>query len=219
METNSGSGSQLAARLVNYRWWLLGLALVLGVAGFALSRQLDFDRSIESMFSPRDPVLQPYRELKRLFGGNEIVLAVYDEPNLLDPSGAAIRRLTKVSSQLTHVRGVQDILSLAEVNQALVSIYSLASLLGRSHSEYPIVDPDSELAREFLDIFEGYTHSADGRTVSMVCMLEAGVDSLQRRETIEQLRRIIAEQPSGKVTGEPVLISDGFEFVERCWPW
>ncbi len=206
----------IARLLIQWRWWLLGIAVLTGAGAYGLSQRLDFDRSIESMFSPRDPLLKPYLELKRNFAGNEIVLAVYEDANLFDQDGTGIQRLTEVAQQLKGVHGVRDILSLAEVNQALERLSGLATFLGRERIPYPIVDPTNDLAQKYLDIFEGYTHGADGQTVSIVCLLDPDkADTQSRRKTISSLRKIMSQQRGGNVTGEPVLVSDGFDFVER----
>lgn len=202
--------------MIRWRWALLAIAAMIAVGSFFLSKQLDFDRSIESMFADDDPVLEPYRELKKRFVGNELVLAVYNDPNLLNPDGTGIENLSKVAAELRNVEGVKDILSLSEVNEALKSVYALARLINRDQSEFPVVDPENDLAKEFLDIFEGYTHSPDGKTVSIVCLLDPKTaEASSRRQTILELREIIGKQLIGKLTGEPVLVSDGFEFVEQ----
>ena len=36
-----------------------------------------------------------------------------------------------------------------------------------------------------------------------------------RRETIDELRAIVGEMPEGKITGEPVMVVDGFRYVEE----
>ena len=44
--------------------------------------------SIENMFAPDDPLLVPYRQLKRTFGGDEIALAAYNAgPEMVDRYG------------------------------------------------------------------------------------------------------------------------------------
>ena len=58
---------------------LLGLAVCLAAAALGPSQSLRFDRSIENMFAADDPVLGPYRLLKRTFGASEMVLATYDD--------------------------------------------------------------------------------------------------------------------------------------------
>ena len=52
------------------------------------AQQLEFDRSIENMFAPGDPILEPYHLLKQAFGANEIVLAAYVDPQLDDAAPA-----------------------------------------------------------------------------------------------------------------------------------
>ncbi len=216
MKSETSRADSIAGQLIKWRSLFLALAAVSAVGAFFLSRQLDFDRSIESMFSPDDPILKPYQELKQNFVGNEIVLAVYEDPNFLSEDGAGIERLATVAKQLKSVDGVLDILSLAEVNRALEIVYKPVSILKGDGDQKPIVDPKNELAKDFLEIFEGYTHSADGKTVSIVCLLDpSAADTTTRKQTISRLRIIMQRQSKGNLTGEPVLVSDGFEFVEQ----
>src|SRR5688572_11710458 len=75
------------ARLIDYRYWLLTAAVVVGVAGWYTGRGLSLDRSIENMFAPDDPILVPYRRLQRTFGEHEVVLAMYADAQLATPAG------------------------------------------------------------------------------------------------------------------------------------
>ena len=247
MSFRSSNAERLANWLVDFRWTLLGIGLVLGLVGFFVGSRLDFDRSIESMFASDSPVLHSYQELKEKFGGNEIVLAVYEDSDLFNPDGSGIRRLERVAERLKKVPGVQDVLSLSQINKALGLLYSPQKMLrvlaekqraesdrgnavssekedsrpnddgvGNRDEALPIVDPDDSLAREFLKIFEGYTHSPDGQIVSIACMLDDKSKShVSRRAIIESLRSIIEEYPDGQVTGEPVMVVDGFQYVQR----
>src|SRR6266568_1919707 len=101
--------------LIAARWPLFGVAIILAAAAYGPSRHVRFDRSIEHMFASDDPLLPPYQRLKRDFGGNEIVMAVYQDEHLLDPDGSGIQRLRSVSQRIKQVAGVRDVLSLAEV--------------------------------------------------------------------------------------------------------
>lgn len=179
------------------RFPLLLLAVVAGVVAFPAAGRLQFDRSIENMFTPGDPILAPYEKLKRTFGGNEIVMAVYDDPGLLSPDGQAVQRLTKISRRLKAVSGVKDVLSLDQpLGQAIVD--------------------DNPVAQRTRKLFEGYTHGSDGRTVCVGCMLVPRSESRVPREaTIDAIRRIVAALPSGTVAGEPVMVADGYRFVEE----
>jgi predicted RND superfamily exporter protein len=217
--------------LIAGRWLLFAAAIALYVAAFPAANQVRFDRSIEKMFAPDDPLLPPYERLKREFGGNEIVLVVYEDDKLLAPDGAGIRRLAAVSAKLREVDGVRDALSLAQINELLARLEqtrkaaALFDFLGRRREATwegpPILDPDSKLARHFREMFAGYTHSGDGRTAAIVCLLEPAADgpagSDLRTATLQALDQIAQELPGGlapgMLAGEPVMVVDGFELL------
>src|SRR5215204_3457882 len=105
--------------LIAARWPLLVVAALLAAAAWRPANQVRFDRSIEKMFAPSDPLLPPYQRLKDRFGGNEIVMAVYRDEQLLSADGSGIERLAGLSQRLKAVPGVKDVLSLAQVNGLL----------------------------------------------------------------------------------------------------
>ncbi|HWB00767.1 MAG TPA: MMPL family transporter, partial [Pirellulales bacterium] len=182
--------------LLAWRWPLLVVGVLLTIAAFPLSRQLAFNRSIEAMFAPDDPLLGPYRKLKRIFGGDEIALAAYVDPHLLDAEG--LDRLDRLTAQLREVPGV-------------VTAFSLTSspVLGKHILESPLRD-------KFLRLCEGYTLGPDHQTAGVACLLTPlGEGSVPRRETIDRLRSIVeAHDRTGVLTGEPVLVLDGFRHLE-----
>lgn len=210
-------GERFAGWLLAGRWWFLMAALLLAAICISPARNVKFDRSIENMFSPDDPLLPPYLKLKSVFGGNEVVLAVYSDPELLDESRRGIERLTQISRELKATPGVRDVLSLAEVDVVLDKVATAAGLLQSTETpEHGIVDSKSPLAKRFRKLFEGYTHGSDGRTSAVICMLEpqesAGVT---REQTVSALREKIQRLAHGAVAGEPVMVVDGFRYVEE----
>ena len=219
--------------VIDIRWPLLAAAIGIGILAYGPARRMRFDRSIERMFAPDDPLLPPYERLKARFGGNEIVLAVYADENLLAPDGRGLARVAQISEKLKQVPGVRDALSLAQINALLEqlekgkNIGGLLELFGdRPQWDGPaILNPDSPLARRYLELFAGYTHSADGRTAAVVCMLEPhapgssaerGVHDA-RGATIAALEAIIRDLPDGlppgSLAGEPVMVAGGFELL------
>lgn len=231
----SSFSQRIADFLVAYRWPLLALAVVALLAAWPASRRLTFDRSIENMFAADDPLLVPYRRLKERFGGNEMVLAVYRDPELMAPSEEGLERLRAVTERLEDVDGVRDVLSLAEVDRAMrlalrlkrtkdSAIEGLKGWLGlggsRPKKEKPerwtVVDPDDPLAAAFRDLFTGYTHDTSGSVAAVVCMLDPSRESeVPRERTIEEIRRVVRERPGGMVTGEPAMVVDGFRYLEE----
>lgn len=187
--------------LLKYRNRSLALVAVLGVLSLLQGRNLTFDRSIENMFTSDDQTLQPYQKLKRTFGGNEIVIAVYDDPQLFDPSGVGIERCRSIQKRLAAVDGVKAVLSIDQ------------PLPGNAIIQKNVI------AQRTRRLFQGYTHGVDQRTVAIVCMLfPKSETNVPRRQTIDRLRREINEMPPdllpGHLTGEPVLVVDGFRYVE-----
>jgi uncharacterized protein len=67
-----------------------------------------------------------------------------------------------------------------------------------------------------LEISEGYTVGADRETAGIVCVLIPEHESpVPRADTIDALRRSIeAHDASAVLTGEPVMLVDGFRFLE-----
>lgn len=188
--------------LISSRWPLLGLAVVLAVCAYSPASRMQFDRSIENMFSPADPLLPPYHLLQDTFGGNEVVMAVYVDPDLLNSNRSGIERLAKIAGQCRAVPGVHDVLSLDRP-------------IGEA-----VVDRDNPLAQPTQLLFENYTHGADARTVAAVCLLlPESKSSVSRRETIDRLQAIIRNLPDGLppgwLAGEPVMVSDGLRYVEE----
>lgn len=216
--------------LIAWRLPLLIAGALLAAAAYLPARGMKFDRSIDNMFAPTDPIMPPYRRLKAQFGGNEVVLAVYSDPELLHPDGRGIRRLAKVSDRLKKVPGVKDVLSLAEVNSLLENLQqtaNLTNLLGFGSKDQwkgpAILNPQSELAAGYRELFAGYTHGRDGQTVAVACMLNPTTEETQqaqdsRADTIESLGSIIADLPDGLppgvLAGEPVMITEGFKLLE-----
>jgi len=187
---------RLTAMLIAARWWLLVAAVMLAILAAPAASRLSFDRSIESMFAPDDPLLPPYEKLKRTFGGNEIVMAVYEDPDLMTPSG--LEQLETVGNRLGEVPGVAEVLS------------------WRTPLSDPVIRASEEITARFRDLFEGYTHNVEGSVAAVVCMLEPEAETdVHRRNTIDQLRAIISDYPAGTLAGEPVMVVDGFRYIEQ----
>jgi predicted RND superfamily exporter protein len=190
------SHSSFAHTLVRFRWPLLIAALAATAAAYFPAQRLGFDRSIENMFAPDDPLLPPFRKLKRTFGGDEIALAAYVDPDLLTQRG--LERLEKITADLAGVPGVRQAFSLATVKAFLTR---------------PLLAP---LKPRVLELSEGYTVGGDRQTAGIVCILAPEHETpTPRSVTVDELRkRIESHAPDGVLTGEPVMVVDGFRFLE-----
>ncbi len=208
--------STLSKWIIKARWVSLALAVVLAALAWQPAGQIQFDRSIENMFRPDDPLLATYQHLKDEFGENEIVMAVYVDSQLLAESGEGIRRLKEVDDQLSEIPGVREVLSLSGVNGALNNVNPFQKLVPSEEDPRAIVRADSRLAAAYRKVFEGYTHDAKGRIATLVCLLESEADAvIERRETIDRIRDHIQRRPGGMIAGEPVMVIDGFRYLEK----
>ena len=215
--------------LVVARWPLLGLAIVLAALAYWPSRQVRFDRRIERMFAPSDPLLGPFERLGLRFGASEIVLVVYSDADLLAADGSGLRRLALAADKLQRVPGVRDVLSLSQIDALLTRLESTQAGAGaflnlpveqpRGRQGPAVLNPDNRLAASFRKLFEGYTHSADGRTAAIVCLLDAASNQndegrASRKQTLDGLRAVARELPGGVLAGEPVMVDEGFALLE-----
>lgn len=187
----------LALRITDFliaaRVPLLLAALVLTAVSWPVAGKIEFDRSIENMFAPDDPLLVPYRQLKQAFGGDEVVVVAYVDPQLLEPEG--LERLHQLTTTLEKLPGVRDVLGL---------------------DDSPFNRP-----QWFLGFFEGMAIGADHKTTAVLCRLKPEADTLaqdglSRPMIVEQIRAAATKHDAGAVVvGEPVMVIDGFDYLER----
>lgn len=184
--------ARLAAVLVRRRFGLLGIAVVVGMWAILSAPRVEFDRSLENMFASDDPVLPPFRRLKRTFHAGDVVLAAYADDELFTSAG--LERSQSVAQEIEAIDGVDTVVG--------------------PHSSFlkpAILLPKNPWSERLLDTFAGFTHSRDGRTAALVCVL---ADSADHAATVEAIRRVVERQPSGVIAGEPVMIVDGFRYLE-----
>lgn len=186
----------LVAWWIRFRWVFLLLGVLACGLLWETSRQLSFDRSIENMFAEDDPLLVPFRQMKRTFGGTEVAVAAYVDPNLMTPEG--FERLDELTKKLAQVPGVENVLS------------PTTTPLGTSLVSVPGV------GERFLQLFEGYTIGTDRQTAAVACLLDPQPAPGQREVCVAQLQEIIqAHDPSGVLAGEPVMVAEGFATLDR----
>jgi predicted RND superfamily exporter protein len=182
-------------RLIHWRWSLLTLAALFAGLAWIPARRLSFDRSIENMFPPDEPALEPFGRLSRVFGAGEAVVALYTDPQLWTVEG--MDRLVDAVRQVEQTAGVAGVMS-------------IHSPMGDA-----ILDEENPLAARFRDLLAGYTHGEDRETAALVVLLErrprAGT---ARHETLESIRRVVEPLGSGVLAGEPVMVEEGFRQIE-----
>ena len=199
--------------LLQLRNPLLGCCVVAAVWAYGPSRRLEFDRSLEGLFTEGDPRLTNYLEGKALFGGSETAAVAYTDAQLLTPQG--LTRLEEFTQQFLQLGGVDNVLSLAQLRLpgAPLSTLSLREHLARGRLS------EEELREELLgcDLYRGRLISADGQTTVLLVTFVAAEDNVTLRyETIEQIRRMCANHdPPAMLAGGPILVNDVYDHLEK----
>ncbi|GAA5510523.1 efflux RND transporter permease subunit [Novipirellula caenicola] len=208
--------ASVASRLIQFRIGLSLIGLILFAAAWPFSQRLELDRSITAMFSPTDPTLVEYQTLQNSFGGNAVAIMVYPDADLMSNEG--LRRSAAIESEVRKIPGVDGVLSPSTLNAAVEKVRP--SGFFRSESDVPgLARRDDLVARGIEHLFEGYTHSDNHHLAAVVVMLSPK----HPPEAIESLQAIANKLPEqfeaiaepGVVVGEPVLIHDGFNLIER----
>ncbi len=199
--------------VLRYRLVLFVASLVLAGLAIGPSRRLEFDRSLEGLFTEGDSRLVNYLEGKEIFGRSETGVVAYTDPELLTAAG--LLRLELLDSRLEALAGVESVLSLAHLRRpgAPLSAVSL-----REHLEQRTISPD-ELTTELLgcDLYRGRLLSKDGHTTVLLIGFAANTGDVAARDTtIAQIRAICdAHQPPAVLAGGPVLVNDVYEHLEQ----
>lgn len=210
---------RFAERLMRTRvlWMLIGCLSFLPLAYYQSG--LTMNRSLAAMFADDDETLLDYQHLQSTFGGNLVVMLVYDDDQLMTADG--LHRNRGWTEKVESIDGVEGVLSVAKLVDAFKYLRPDFSFsLSAASSENPIAlfRHDDEIAQQFRGLFSGYTHSIDEKTAAIVVMLKP-VDengSSHISETVSRLRLLASEFPASShamLVGEPVLLEDAFDLI------
>ncbi|MFG0268212.1 MAG: MMPL family transporter, partial [Rhodopirellula sp. JB055] len=210
---------KLAHVLCVWRWWLFCVGCLSAIPLAIYQSDLGMDRSLAAMFAPSDPTLNQYQHLQQTFGGNLVVMLVYDDAELMTPEGVARNRRWTTSAE--SIDGVRGVLSVAKLVEAFAYIRPQLSLLSGSiqsesaGSSAPslMLAKDDPVANSFRELFAGYTHGPDEQTAAIVAMLQPG----HTESAIQELRRLAVQIPLDRdpvLIGEPVLLDDAFDMIQ-----
>ncbi|MCA9070918.1 MAG: MMPL family transporter [Planctomycetaceae bacterium] len=199
---NSPFAARLSRLLVRGRWVLLPLALLLTVLAWPVSRQLEYDRSIETLYAGDDPQLLNYQESKSLFGGDELAIVAYTEDQLFQPNTYVVnpdaeKRLKNLSAKLSKIPGVK-----AESTRDPTSVPSL-------------------FLNMVPELFKGMIFGHDKKSAAVVLRLKPQNETeVPRSETIRQIRAVAMNFTDEYgfptyIVGEPVQVEETFRYVEE----
>lgn len=201
----------LATALIRWRWLLLFLGCLTLWPLWWVQSGLQMNRELSAMFAADDPVLIDYQNLQATFGGNLVVMLVYEDDGLWTSEG--VLRNRQWSDQVESIGGVAGVLSVAKLVD--VFAYLRPSLPFSSASEPALLNLEDPIAAQFRELFAGYTHGSDKQgnqnaTASIVAMIDPKTAS----RAVEALRGLSKEMgPQAVLVGEPVLLEDAFDLI------
>jgi len=184
------------------RWRLLILPGVLLVTAIVwpIADRLEFDQSIDSLYSDNDPHLEAWTTSGQLFGGEEFAIVAWQEKGLFSADGqslskSSLARIESIAAQIKEVPGVIP-----------ESIQHPGRMLSIPFARQRV-----------LKMIQGVLVGSDQETTAVVVRLKPeGESPVSRGQTIADIRKIAAAHtPPAYVVGEPVQVHDMFRYVEE----
>lgn len=199
--------TQLIDALLRYRWGLACGWIILSAIGLWGLEPPASQRSIDRLFDSKDGDLRAYQQTLTLFGPAEPILVAYEDPQAFASDGTGIERVKELAHFLDSLPGVVETVGVADLDELVSETFS-------SH-----IQDGSVFSERLLDVLEGLTHSADRQTISIICLLDKRQSSDSRHQTLQRIRSWLKERsdsyPMHAVVGEPVMVDQGFELLER----
>jgi uncharacterized protein len=175
-----------------------------GVLAFWPAQLLHLDESIESFFAPNDPLLLDFLESKDSFGGDELLLVGYPDPDALD--NEHLNQMREFADELSAVPGINP-----AATQHLAAMLQPDGIAARTIMRFPSV------REQVITFSENILISGDRQTVGIVLRLTPeSTAPVPRIETFKTIRKLAAaHNPPAFVAGEPLQVHDMFRYVEQ----
>jgi uncharacterized protein len=189
-------------------------AMFVGVFVFAMcwfpSLRIQTDRALLALFAPDDPAALAYRQSIDQLGNLPVIMLVYRDPDLASARG--MNRNAQLTAKVESVAGVRGVLSPSILE-------SVVTRLRPTGPRPALMDRSNVVSRGFFQVFSGYTHSKDRQYAAVAAIL----DPEKMRESVRSIRQLAEQWNQNldgalseiQVVGEPVLLDDAFDLIER----
>jgi predicted RND superfamily exporter protein len=168
--------------------------VVIGITAFFgyHASKLTIDPSLESWIVKDDPALVYYREFKKIFGSDEILVVSYSVDNLFTIQ--EIQFLKDLTQQMERIKDVEEVISLTNAlkvrgeNNA-INISPLIEKIPETQEEM------DKLKDEIIndELYVGNLISSKADTVAIVLRLADRDDNLMRQRIMDTIRKMFKE--------------------------
>lgn len=228
--------SRLVDGLIRWKGGVLLATLVSAIIAAPIAGRLELDQSLESFFSPTDPLLLAWLDSERWFGGDEFILVGYEDPQLLtarretrddsasnapqdssedagddDLEQTPLARLRAFAAELSAVPGIA-----ADSTQTLDTL--LNPKFGKTVGARILARAYARMRQEDILAFGEHVVISHDRTVTAILLrLTPSAESpVPRRVTFARIRQLAAAHtPPAYVAGEPIQVHDMFRYVDQ----
>lgn len=172
---------RLSERIAAFIWdrrRLLALACAaVSVLALCQARTVGVDNSLRIWFVDDDPHLVAYRSFQARFGNDEVVIVAFERAEGM-AADAGLQLLRRAEAQLAAVDGVAQVLSIADVADALRAVGFEGDLRSRILAE---------------DTLRDRLISRDGRVAAIVVRMQPGDDiDLRRDQVLADIEQALA---------------------------
>ncbi len=169
--------------------------------------KLTIDPSLESWIVQDDPSLLYYREFKKIFGSDEILVVSYSVDNLF--TYEELNFLKEFTDNLEKIQDVEEVISLTNAlkvrgEKDTINISPLIEKIPESQEEI------EELKEEIIndELYVGNLISPKADTVAIVLRLKDRDDNLMRQRIMDTVRKLFKDHSGNKefhVAGIPAM--------------
>ncbi len=193
--------------IVKFRGFILLLYGILTLYFAYHASKLTIDPSLESWIVQDDPSLLYYREFKKIFGNDEILVVSYSVDNLF--SFEELKFLKEFTDNLEKIRDVEEVISLTNAlkvrgEKETINISPLIEKIPERQEEI------EKLKEEIIndELYVGNLVSLKTDTVAIVLRLADRDDNLMRQRIMDTIRKIFKDHSGNKefhVAGIPAM--------------
>ncbi len=201
--------NKLVNGILNARWIILGISLVLTLFFAFQIKNLSINADIVSSLPDKDPIANLYKEIGTEFGGNDLAMIVLESENIFNPS--SIRTIQMLTDSIRFTTGISTVTSLTNIIDIKSSEWGIE--IGNLVDPYELpqtAEEISELREKVMqdDLYKGSIISEDGSSAIILFSFLPDADKPQITRDIKSLTERMNLSERVYFGGVPVMMND-----------